>query len=541
MNYKSKLDSIASVINRSEFSAAKKDEYRTLLDKIRKRSNDPNLYIGIVGDFINSKYSLLNALLGDDFFDASISNASTLVSMRLEYSDTVNVLLKQKTGEVLSYKKNEPEILRMCLNDEYRKLSVMNSFAMKTRAFLHRGKYDGFLLKVLDVATSSQKMEACLDEVVVCHPSRVLKEKNVILFLPGIKSPENKANTLHAVRGVCDVVLAAVPSQESAADTVVNFLEQNLGDEIDKCRFIMDDASAKEQFVDDAKQLRKSIQDKKDAIICKKINRLINLLCDDMKREINCHISNLQEELEMTKSRRLRPLSEFMTENFDEDDVCRLSYVETKVFDTVSSECESLKRYVAYKINRANSKDEVQNVMAQEDVREYGGRCFKYCYNTFLGMLDETRESFEWNLKVFSDEFTKSYGIDAINFEYEHFNDPSWNQAYRFSYDKSRLTTFPVLRYFKSLDSVKQQMVDDVNMKIDAAFQKIEYYYQNKTRKAYSKLSDQMDEVKHLFLNKYQKVISRRIAEGNKMEKTLQSRIDNLQRQMGVIGSVMTV
>lgn len=142
------------------------------------------------------------------------------------------------------------------------------------------------------------------------------------------------------------------------------------------------------------------------------------------------------------------------------------------------------------------------------------------------------------NFKNFRDQFVESYGIQAIDFSYTLNNDPSWKRKFDFSYDKSNLTTFPVFRFFKSLDSVKQQMREDVIPKIDKAFTKIDAYYIKKARKAYSELSKQMEGVKSMFVSKYQKIIDQRIAESDKKENMLQQNIKKLKDNLNVINNI---
>lgn len=117
-------------------------------------------------------------------------------------------------------------------------------------------------------------------------------------------------------------------------------------------------------------------------------------------------------------------------------------------------------------------------------------------------------------------------------------NNPSWKRKFNFSYDKTNLTTFAVLRFFKSLESVKQQMIDDVNPKIDRAFKKIESYYLKKAKCAYFELSKQMEKIKKIFIKKYQKVINKRIVESDKKEKILHAKIVHLTKQMNDLKTI---
>ena len=284
--------------------------------------------------------------------------------------------------------------------------------------------------------------------------------------------------------------------------------------------------------------MTQEIHDNKEFTINDKIKSLVASLNIELTQELELQTSKLEEELELTKLMRAKPLSDFMLDFYNSNDVYTLSYIEARISNQVTSECDDFKKHVIRKINNANSKDEAQNTMNESSTIDYGNSCFNCCYNTFSDVLDETKESFESNFKNFRDQFVESYGIQAVDFSYTLNNDPSWKRKFDFSYDKSNLTTFPVFRFFKSLDSVKQQMREDVIPKIDKAFTKIDAYYIKKARKAYSELSKQMEGVKSMFVSKYQKIIDQRIAESDKKENMLQQNIKKLKDNLNVIDNI---
>jgi GTPase SAR1 family protein len=601
MDYKVILNSIDSVINNSEFSIERRERLLNSLRKIRQRTTNPNIYIGIVGEFSSGKSTLINALMGADFFVTNAVQGITTVITKLEYSDTINIVLKYKSGKSISYKNNESEILQLYLQGEYKKLSFKSRLLMKSKGLLGLNRYDEYFLNFFDIITTSNDVSAELDEVTVYYPSTILKDGLVIVDTPGTDSliPEHNLITQRAIRDICDLTLVVVPATTPLSMTLVDFLEANLIDNIDKCRFIITKIELlrkeierthlingvtkrieqflgvdnpvvipaptlvsleyysvidKVEFLDylsgDAKEIltnhffnnianmKDEIYSNKDNTIHDKIKHLVYFLNDELSQELKAQAKQLEDDLQQTKLMRAKPLADFMSEFYATNDVYRISYIEAKISNTVTNKCDSLKRYVNNKINNADSKDDAQNSMSETSTREYGSGCFNDCYTTFSDLLDGTKESFESNFKKFRDLFTESYGIDAIDFSYKLENNPSWNRKYNFSYDKSNLTTFPVFRFFKSLEYVKQQMINDVNPKINSSFTKIESYYLKKVRNAYSELSKQMDKVKHLFVSKYQKVIIQRIADSDEREKTLQSRIDNLNHQQEIIKGI---
>ena len=59
MNYDQCINSIKRIINTSYLSIEKKNTLESQLNKIKKRISDPNIYLGIVGEFSSGKSTLL--------------------------------------------------------------------------------------------------------------------------------------------------------------------------------------------------------------------------------------------------------------------------------------------------------------------------------------------------------------------------------------------------------------------------------------------------------------------------------------------------
>lgn len=601
MDYKTIIKSIGCVIDNINIPSDKKGLFSKSLQRIKERTKDPNIYLGIVGEFSSGKSTLINALIGADFFVTNAIQGTTTVITKLTYSDTINLQLKYKSGEKLSYNRNESCILKRYLSDDYDRLSSIEKFVMKLKGWLGLNGFDSYFHKVFDKITTSNEVSTELDEVIVYYPSPILQNGLVIVDTPGTDSliPEHNLITQRAIKDVCDLALVVVPATTPLSMTLVDFFEANLRDNIQKCRFIVTkiellrkdverthlmNGVAKRieqllnveepvviaaptlvslesrnliekvdfldylpietkdfltnQFLSDIADMTQAIHDNKEETIHDKIKTLVTSLNVELTQELEIQTSKLEEELELTKMMRAKPLSEFMSEYYNANDVYTLSYIEARISNQVSSECNDFKRHVSRKINNADSKDEAQNTMSDSSTIDYGNSSFNCCYNTFSDVLDETKESFESNFRNFRDQFVESYGIQAVDFSYALNNDPSWKRKFDFSYDKSNLTTFPVFRFFKSLDSVKRQMIDDVIPKIDKAFSKIDNYYIKRTRKAYSELSKQMEDVKILFVAKYQKVIDQRIAESDKKEAMLQQNIKKLKENLNVINNI---
>lgn len=589
---------ISKVIKESEISQDKKRSLSKSLERINNRIKDPNLYLGIIGEFSSGKSTLINSLIGADFFITNAIQGTTTVITKIAYGESINLILKYKSGKNISYKRHELELLRLFLPEEHADLPYWSKFVMYFKGIFGANRCDRFFHSVFDIVTTSNEISSQLDEVIVYYPSLILKNGLVIVDTPGTDSliPEHNIITQRAIAEVCDTALVVVPATTPLSMTLVDFLEDNIGENLDKCRFIItkiellrkeierlqlvngvskrieqylsineptvlpaptlasleykgiiettnilqhlsydEKGALTSRFEEDLHQMFDKIQANREITICDKIQSLITTLNNELTSEISSLTNNLEKELEKTRLLRVKPLAEFIKDFYSQNKVLQWSYVEARIYNSISQNCGEFKKYVNNIINSAESKDDAQNSMSLQSTIEFGTSRFNDCYVDFCQILYEIKNSFETCFVNFRMHFTEMYGIEAMDFSYQLKNNPSWNVQYNFNYSKSNLTTFPLFRYFRSLDSIKRQMIDDVNPKISGIFSMAENSYIKKAKQAYECLAKQMESTKILFGKKYQTVIDRQIIASKNKEKSLQKRIETLNQQLKLI------
>ena len=73
MDYTKILNVINSAITSSFLLEEKQGALSKQLNRIKKRISDNKIYLGIVGEFSTGKSTLINSLIGEDFF---VTNAT---------------------------------------------------------------------------------------------------------------------------------------------------------------------------------------------------------------------------------------------------------------------------------------------------------------------------------------------------------------------------------------------------------------------------------------------------------------------------------
>ena len=597
MNYDQCLNSIKRIINTSYLSKEKKDALESQLNRIKKRISDSNIYLGIVGEFSSGKSTLINSLIGADFFVTNALQGTTTVITKLAYGDKVNLILNYIDGTQLTYSKNKSKLLKRYLPNEYKRLPLLTKIIIRIKDLVNINKQDEYLMKIFDDVTTSNEISETLTDVLITYPSNTLEHGIVIVDTPGTDSlnPNHTIITQKAIKEVCDIAMVVVPATQPLSLTMVEFLDANLQDDKDKCIYFItkielfkkaverthihngviqrinsllyvesphtilaptllsleqrgiteksniiklteeESISLATNFDSDIKNMIKTISENKETTIQHKIGLLISRLQQQLETDINNIKVELAKKIELTRFMRVKPLTEFMDNFYMKNPVIQSNYIESVVYNIIASKKNSFKNYVFNKIDSCSTKDDVQSTMENQDVKSYGQSCFNDCYDTFKNVLTQTKNSFVSNFDLFRTEFTEMFSIDAINFAYTIKNNPNWQRAYNFSYNTSNLTTFPIFRFFKSLNSIKEQMKSDVGPKIDSEFKTMENYYIKRINESYSDIEKQMIKVKTIFIKKYEGVIAQCIKDSERKEQQLNEQLNLLQNNITLV------
>ncbi len=597
MNYQQYINAIKTVIDSSFLPTETRNSLNTQLDRIKKRTIDNNLYVGIVGEFSSGKSTLINSLIGADFFVTNAMQGTTTVTTKLSYGKKVNLTLNYVGGTKLTYSKDKRRFLKKYLPGEYEKLPLLKRMSIRIKDILNMNGKDEYLMKIFDTVTTSNEISETLEDVQMTYPAEILRNGIVIVDTPGTDSlnPKHTLITQKAIREVCDIAIIVVPATHPLTITMVDFLDENLQESKDKCIYFItkiellrkeierthisnnivqriqtmlkiespntimaptllsleekgiteksgiirltdeERVAMVSQFDSDLKRIIKEIADNKESTIKHKIALFIDRLQKQLKKSISDIQKELEKELEETRFMRVEPLRDFMAKFYESNPVIERSYIETVVCNNILSKKNNFKSRVFSEIDSCQTKDDAQSTMSKQSVIDLGVSSFDSCYRTFNRMLNETQTSFKENFDNFRASFTKMFSIDAIDFQYSIKNNPDWQRAYNFCYDTSDLTTFPLFRFFKSLDSVKQEMKDDVGPKISGHFNSMESHYLERIRESYSDIEQQMENVKKTFIEKYEYIIAQRIKKSDEKERQLNAKLNILQQNIKLV------
>lgn len=587
------LNQINDILKQSNISSDKLTVMENQLKKIRQRIDDPNLYLGIVGEFSSGKSTLINSLIGADFFETNSLQGTTTVITKLYWGKRVDLSLNYKDGRSLHYHKDKRKILKRYFPSEYANLSLIQKISLLTKDLTQTNGEDEYIMKVFELTTTSNEISDTLNDVSIYYPSPILNNSLVIVDTPGTDSciAAHAQITQRAIKEICDTSIIVVPATKPLSMSIVDYIEENINDNISKCIFFVTKIEIIRKAVErlqlikgigqriqnylgvenpnlimaptllsleergiveksgilthlqedeknnlctsfdkDVQYMIDEIISQKEKLIQESIYKFLHALTLDLNNELLSKEQNLESELLTIKQLKTKPLAEFMKDFFRQKEyINNYNYIESKLLNTWDSYCSNFRRYVSNEVDNASSKDEAQGIMDLETTKKYGQKCFVECYNAFISELNGLKSFYEKGFEDFKISFKNSFSIEAIDFEYKLRIDESWQKQYKLNFSKEGLTTFPLFRCFKSLQSIKNQMKEEVTLKINNVFSKMSKSYVEKIQNAHVKLDEQMEKVKNIFISKYNKIIQHKIEEEKQKEKQLESQITQLK------------
>lgn len=601
MNFGEVTGTLESVVKRSLLTEKVQNSLLEQLMRIKRRISDDKIYIGIVGEFSSGKSTLINSLINEDFFRTNALQGTTTTITKLEYGKRINLKIVLSQGDVLKYNQDKTQIIKLYLPDKFKVLSALQKIKIRFLDFFHLNKADVLLLDVFDKITTSNEISNTLEDVTVFYPSDILKEGIVIVDTPGTDSliPAHAKTTLRALQDVCDIALVITTATQLFPQTLIRYLDDNFGEVTDKCIYIItkielirksverlhvhkaavqrihnflgvetpqvimapsllsleesgviekthltDHLSSEERktlcsnYKADISQIAKKIYQEKEITIKQRIRKLIDSLCENLQSEIELKEEELKTELKGTYMMRVKPLRDFMDDFYASHTAFQYPYVESRIMNAISSYKNAFKDFVFEKIDSGSTKNETQATMDNPSTVSKGNSVFSGCYEEFKKVLTDTQASYVDNFEEFRTSFFEMFSIVSVDFKYSIIDNPNWQRKYNFSYSKWNLTTFPLLRVFKSLNSIKAQMKSDVGPKIDEAFKQMEKHYVECAKKSYADIAKQMENVKRVFIKKYDRVITKRVKESYEHEMLVKRRLDMLKSNLTILNSI---
>lgn len=600
MNLSTDITTIRQIIKSSLLDDSQKQSFIKRLDSIERRWSDGNLYVGIVGEFSSGKSTLINALIGQDYFVTNSLQGTTTVITSIRYGSTINLELRYKSGEIVKYSNHKLAMIEKFLPEDFSRLSFTDKLKIKAGDFFSLNGKDDFMLKIFDIVTTSNTISKELDEVTVYYPSDFLKNGIVLIDTPGTDSliPEHTEITKNAIANKSNLALVIIPAITPVSVTLSDFIAENLEHCINHCHFLVtkiemirDDRQA--HLIGVSKRLINLLEIESPHVIAaptllsleerkiiEQTGLLSKLSCqekDNLISTYNKDITNLFSNLNENKSKSkqitteklLRDLlSNFLIElrKLLEDKECLLkrkqsnrtipletllSHVNIKdlrsvhelVLDRIksrfSSERATFEQKVYSDISVADTKDEIQDSIRTESAIKLGQSCFRSCFNYVIEQNNWLIAYYKDSVKKLEHEFRSSYRLETLESTPSVDSSSISFRNYKNSFSTSSLSTFPLKRMFIKKETIRSEMRVAVREYLIAIFDKLFNQYSSKVIKCDEKLGKYIEKLLQQYRKKYTKKINSRIAQELEVEKSISAEINLIKRHIHGIDLIM--
>jgi Dynamin family len=205
VSLESHVQYLSTLLDLEVFDSRSRAGWNHRLEKARQRHQDPNLYIAVVGESCSGKSTLINALIREPLLPEDVLPATTASIVLVRSGSELRLQAQYLDGHQEDFR-NEA-----VTRDRLEQLSTDEETA-RTLSFL--------------------SLE---------HPACRLPAGFVAVDLPGsnVENTRHHEVTGNAVRDFCDAALVAIPSRIPASESLVEFLQGQLGDRLHRCIFVI--------------------------------------------------------------------------------------------------------------------------------------------------------------------------------------------------------------------------------------------------------------------------------------------------------------
>lgn len=595
------IQTLRDIIKTSLLSDSVKLSLSQKLDTIEYRWKDKSLYVGIVGEFSSGKSTLINALIGQDYFVTNSLQGTTTITTSIRYGESINLELRYKNGEVKNYSRNKLALIEKYLPEIYSELSFGDKIKIKAGDFFGMNKKDDFMLKIFDIVTTSNEISNEMDEVVVFYPSEFLKNGIVLIDTPGTDSliPKHTEITKSTLRNKCNLALIIIPSNSPVSITLSDFISDNLGHCIDYCSFLLtkiellrkdkerdelmtgvsirlqysldiDDphiiaaptllsleergiieptgklthlskeqrACLSDNFNRDIIQLFQNLSEKKQSAIYSTVNRLLTDFIAEVTNSLQDLLKEEEAILKEKQNNRTIPLEEFIKKIDRKELDTNNEIALDRIIDYFTKVRSCFEREINTIISNAETKDEIQDVMKLESVLEKAQAYYKECYEYMNKQTNWIIQCSLNDMSEFEKNFQQTYKIDSIGFSSPVETNSITIKNYRNTFSKSSLSTFPLKRMFIKKEQIRTEMREAVHNYLETIFDKLYNQYKPKIMKIDDKIKRSIGKYILLYPKKFEKIINARINDEYRTENLISSDIKMTSEQINRISSL---
>lgn len=228
-NITEKIDFIEHILDYYDWDSTELSDVTYEVNRVKKKVNDDNLYLTVVGEFSGGKSTFINALLRDNLLESNVVQGTTISNTIIRYAPQYNLIVKSDNKEIINLSK---KLRFMAVVLFFKRLFDRNRSSATTKRDI--------LKKYISDVTTTEKYGNGI-EVIIEHPAEILKNGIVIIDTPGTNSIDrwHEDITKEAIRDISDASLILLNGSKPLEKTFLNFIKENLSDVLSHSIFVM--------------------------------------------------------------------------------------------------------------------------------------------------------------------------------------------------------------------------------------------------------------------------------------------------------------
>lgn len=592
-NIDNQIKIIESVLSRYNCDKTDYLSFKQTLNEVKSKRSNKKLYLGIIGEFSSGKSTLINSLLGVNLLTMGALQGTTTVVTYFEHG-TLDIQIEMKNGDVLKFKRNKSKI-KKTFRIISAKLSFWEKISNWIKSVFDTSYIDPDFNKIIDTVTANEKFSNIIKSVTIYHSSTILQSGIVIVDTPGIDSLniDHTRRTIDVISNICDLALIVIPTEKPASQSLINFINENLSHCVNRCLYFItkvellrtkdielirnniakrlsDGVNATNispicaptlLHLESIKAVEESglnnkltIQDKRQLltkydnsikiafdqlsknrtlIINERLSSLISELTNRLISELEKTQIQLSKESEELKRIKKIVLSEFISKYLSNNDISNeYQYCKTSVYNACEQKKSSIISFVHDYCYAANSKKEIGEVFQSTSFNKKWDNSSQECVNICYDKIRDLLSKYQQCIDNFKDEFSDHYKLQGLEFDFE-INKKSIDNLLQTKIKYSKYTPWSaIIRFFMSKEAIRNEVINHANEMMKSWFDNLFKILNNMIFTANTQLNNNLTSAFNSFKNKFQKYISKKIAEEKVKEDLLTARLNQINADL---------
>ena len=200
-----------------------------MVARLRRRVEDPRVYLGVIGEFSAGKSTLINALIGDELLCTDILQGTTSAATLVQFGRRLDAEVLTNEGGRLRFSRRSGANFQGFVN------GIKGVFGSKSE----RGRQA--VIEWIHRYSANEDDARRIARLTIEHPAAVLQDGLVIVDTPGLNAENERhvAVTVRSVSELCDAFIIVIPATSPASELLISFVKTHLEESLHRCLFVV--------------------------------------------------------------------------------------------------------------------------------------------------------------------------------------------------------------------------------------------------------------------------------------------------------------